>query len=231
MQITYGIFKAKVASQPALQSSPHGNATQYHLHTALDGSNGAGSDLWDSAVNVGTDDESDLLQYRLVSAYGHPIVQQLRALPPGFTELTGTDALPALDFLRCDVLTNTGSWQLSDVMDGSDTVEPAASLRQLLERAGTQNADVYAFGRTYTQNGAGIHDVHLNQGSTGSELSSNRIWQDGAVIVDFAGSGVSAYFTAFTQQLVPTDARGNPTTPSHPITDADGGSLVPQRVP
>jgi uncharacterized protein YukJ len=32
---------------------------------------------------------------------------------------------------------------------------------------------------------------------------------------------VTAFFTAFTQQLVPTDDFGNPVANAHPLTDAD----------
>src|SRR5262249_32298174 len=79
----------------------------------------------------------------------------------------------------------------------------------------------------------GIHDVHMNQGSSGSFLNNgrddhndhNEIWQDGAVIVDFGQPECSAYFTAFTQQMVPTDDLGNPEKQSHEIQDSDPGSL------
>jgi uncharacterized protein YukJ len=46
------------------------------------------------------------------------------------------------------------------------------------------------------------------------------------VIVDLGTAGVAAYFTAFTQQLVPTDSLGNPGTGAHEITDADPGTLA-----
>jgi uncharacterized protein YukJ len=38
----------------------------------------------------------------------------------------------------------------------------------------------------------------------------------------------AAYFTAFSQQNVPTDALGNPAMNSHGITDEDVGSIVQQ---
>lgn len=233
MALTYGFVKCKVAAEPVLQPSRHKNETQYHLHTKLRVAGDQGDEDWDSAVNVGTDDAGDLLQYRLVLDYQHPILQQLRAAPAGFSDLTTTGDLPALDFLRSDPLADTGTWQKSDVMDGSETLQPVASLLQLLEKAQSANADVYVFGRTYTTGGPGIHDVHMNQGSQGNDYLNNGvddhndhndIWQDGAVIVDFGGSQVGAYFTAFTQQLVPTDDLGNPEAGSHPITDADPGS-------
>jgi Uncharacterized conserved protein (DUF2278) len=143
--------------------------------------------------------------------------------------------LPALDFLRSNVLAETGHWRFSDVMDGSEDPEPVASLKKLLLRAKAKSANVYVFGRTYKTGGPGIHDVHMNQGSRGPRFAHtsgndhndhNDVWQDGAVLVDLGEDGWAGYFTAFTQQMVPTDALGNPVAHSHPIQDTDPGSLV-----
>ena len=74
----------------------------------------------------------------------------------------------------------------------------------------------------------------MNQGSTGSFVHEqgndkndpNDIWQDGAVLVDMGDGTWSGYFTAFTQQKVPTDPLGNPVGDAHEITDQDPGSLA-----
>jgi uncharacterized protein YukJ len=233
MAIVYGFVKCKLASGPKLQSSrgPGDNETQYHLHASL---TVAGSKKpWDTAVNVGTSDSDDLLRYKMVYDFHHAVAGTLKNAAGGFTDLTGKNALPALDFLRTDVLAGTGAWRDSDPMDGSEDAEPVASLARLLTKAHAQNADVYIFGRTYQGGDLGIHDVHMNQGSTGSFLNNkkdvkrdhNMTWQDGAVIVDFGEPEMSGYFTAFTQQLVPTDDLGNPNQNAHEIDDDDPGSL------
>jgi uncharacterized protein YukJ len=236
MSLTYGFVKCKIVSKPVLKSSRHKQEIQYHLHATLSVpvSGGGAPQKWDSAVNVGTNDADDLLRYRLVFDYHHPLLETLRAADAGFNDLTDTDALPALDFLRSNVLDETGSWRDSGVMDGSADPEPVASLKKLLTKAQTAKADVYIFGRAYTDGSHGVHDVHMNQGSSGSFLNNgkddhndhNQIWQDGAVIVDFGDTEATAYFTAFTQQMVPTDDLGNPEKDSHEIEDADDGSLA-----
>jgi uncharacterized protein YukJ len=107
-----------------------------------------------------------------------------------------------------------------------------ASLKRLLHQAKAQGADVFLFGRTYATGGPGIHDVHMNQGSRGSFLNNgaddhndhNDVWQDGAVLVNLGAGGWAGYFTAFTQQQVPTDNLGNPVADSHPVRDSDPGS-------
>ncbi len=237
MTLSYGFVKCRLVSEPVLKPSHRGHETQYHLHAQLRvATPGGGTQTWDTAINVGTNDADDLLQYRLVFDYHHPIRTTLAKAKPGFNDLTGSDALPALDFLRTDVLAETGPWRTSDVMDGSTHVEPVATLKRLLQRALTTSADVYLFGRTYLPPDKGIHDVHMNQGSSGSFLNNghddhndhNDVWQDGAVLVDFGQPEWAAYFTAFTQQRVPCDDLGNPTPDSHPIEDSDPGSLSGQ---
>ena len=214
MTLPYGFVKAKLTSDPHLKGARHRNEIQYHLHLSLS-VNGA---AWDVAINVGTNDADDLLKYKLVYDFRHPVIQKLAAAAPGAAqELTGTQQLPALDFIRSDLLGNTGAWRDSDVMDGSDVVEPVASVKRLLTRAHRDNLDVYVFGRFYSE-GDGIHDTHMNQGSTGSFIhrdgndhnDHNDIWQDGALFVDVGEPEWAAYFAAFDQQLVPTDDLGNP---------------------
>lgn len=236
MTLTCGFLKCKVVSDPTLQSTRRKHEIQYHIHATLrvqlsDGS----TEDWDTAINVGTNDSDDLLNYKLIFDFHHSIMATLQTAAPGFIDLTGTTTLPALDFLRSDVLKETGAWRPSDIMDGSEQVEPVASLTRLLGKAQANNLDVYVFGRKYVD-GLGVHDVHMNQGSTGSFLNNgvddhndhNDVWQDGAVFVDLGQGDMAAYMTAFTQQLVPTDQLGNPEAGSHPITIADDGSLVPK---
>lgn len=231
MSNKYGFVKGKVTSIKGMVPSRHHGSpeTQYHIHAII---KGKGKERWDTAANVGTDDSDDLLRYKIVYDFDHPIMKELRAAGPGLTELTGTTALPALDFLRSDVLSGTGPWRISDPMDGSVDVDPAAGLARLLKSAKTADADVYFFGRTYKSGGLGVHDIHMNQGSSGSFVNDgvsdgndhNDVWQDGAVIADF-GEKVAAYFTSFIQQFVPTDELGNTEGHGHEIDIADEDSL------
>jgi uncharacterized protein YukJ len=75
----------------------------------------------------------------------------------------------------------------------------------------------------------------MNQGSDSQRFwhkpgndhnDHNDTWQDGGVMVDFGADGWAAYFTAFTQQMVPTDNLGNPAANKHGMTDDDNGSLI-----
>jgi uncharacterized protein YukJ len=219
--LTYGYVKGRVVAISGLRASRRKNEIQYHLHAQLE----TNEDRWELAINVGTNDSDDLLKYRLVYDFHDAVTNELSHAASGFTDLTGHAALPALDFQRSTVLEETGDWRLSDVMDGTMFAEPAASLGRLLNKAQENGAPVYVFGRTFRDATPGIHDVHQNQGSTAPFLNDgvddhndhNDVWQDGAVLVDFGADGWAGYFTAFTKQLVPTDALGNPTAESHPV--------------
>jgi uncharacterized protein YukJ len=237
MKKDYGFVKCKLASDdvPLKSGAPdhRTHEVQYHLHPSLSVDDGSGgTDTWDSAINVGTNDSDDLLQYKIANDFHHAIITTLKAAPAGFNELTNTNALPALDFLRSDILAETGPWRLTDPMDGDESVEPVKSIKRLLIKAARTNADVYVFGRLYDHGGSGIHDVHMNQGSQGkhffndgSDKDGNLVWQDGGVLVDF-GTTWSAYFSVFMQQVVPTDDDGNPVSPNHSFSAADEGSLA-----
>lgn len=92
---------------------------------------------------MGTNDADDLLKYKLAFDFRHSILDSLKAEPLGSHPLTDQQALPAIDFQRSDFLDNTGKWRDSDVMDGSEGVEPAASLKRLLMRAKDAGSDVF----------------------------------------------------------------------------------------
>jgi uncharacterized protein YukJ len=216
MPLSYGFLKGKVIKGPRLQSKPHKKEIQYHLHVSIE-IDGA---PWDVAINVGTSDDDDALLYKFVFDFHHPLVETLKAASPGQTDLTGQSALPSLDFQRSDILADTGGWRRSDPMDGTDQIDPVATMKRLLLSAHSAGWTVYAFGRFY-DDGDGAHDIHMNQGSTGPTYRNNGgdppphwdgndVWQDGALIVDRGQQGFAAYFARFTQQVTPTDDRGNP---------------------
>ena len=58
----------------------------------------------------------------------------------------------------------------------------------------------------------GIHDIHMNQGDSGSEAAGNGTWHDGALFLQFTGDTTTwiAMFFRFTNQSTTTDDKGNP---------------------
>ena len=75
--------------------------------------------------------------------------------------------------------------------------------------------------------GNGIHDIHMNQGNSGSFARDNGVWQDGGLLVFFPSTGKwSAIFLKFQSQTWHTDDRtGDPITPDvvppRPTSDFD----------
>ena len=236
MALVYGFAKCKIASGARLRKSRRRDETQFHLVVSLDVPTGNGNQTWQAQINVGSDSSEDLLKYRLVFDFQHPIIATLRSQAAGFQDLKGQQALPALDFLRSDILAKTGKWRETDPMDGSQHAEPIPTMMRLMETAHTQGLDAYVFGHMFDDNGRGIHDIHMNQGSTGSLVNNSRdqnkdhneIWQDGAILVDLGDQKWAGYFTAFAAQIVPTDDLGNPVDGGHGIGDSDPGSLIGQ---
>jgi uncharacterized protein YukJ len=198
-----------------LKAARRPNEIQYHVHLTLALPEGD----WDVAINVGTNDADDLLKYKLVYDFHHPLTQALQEAAEGYSDLTGKNALPALDYMRSDVLAETGAWRVSDVMDGSEHGEPIPTILRLVEQAKSGALDLYVLGRRYINGGSGIHDTHMNQGSSGEHFlhrvdddsnDHNDIWQDGALLVNLGDPGWAAYFASFEKQTVPTDELGNP---------------------
>ena len=111
-------------------------------------------------------------------------------------------------------------------MDGSLAPEPVASIMRLLTNAKDDALTIYVFGRFYSQ-GDGIHDTHMNQGSSGRYLhrpgsgsrDQNDVWQDGALLVDLGTGRWAGYFAAFQNQSLPTDDLGNPQPAAKSVAD------------
>src|SRR5215475_13074818 len=90
MALKYGFLKCKIVSDTRLKSTKRRNEIQYHLHADCSVASQNGDEIWDAAINVGTDDADDLLRYRLAFNYSHAILSDLRNAPAGLTDLTGT---------------------------------------------------------------------------------------------------------------------------------------------
>ena len=81
------------------------------------------------------------------------------------------------------------------------------------------NVIVYGFGFLFQPKQDGLHETHMNQGNPrGRHWRENGAFQDGAVIIERAGS-FAALFTAFQTQCLPTDARGFPVRDATPLPE------------
>lgn len=222
-RLPYGVLKGRVASKPRSQTAlHHGQDVHYHLHAMI----AAGEQgTWDMAINVGTNSPDDVLRYRFVEPFTHAILSQFEGLSPGYKSLE-QEGLPALDFLRSDIIpggVSTLGVNTAIQDDNPEASQPYAQLARLLVEATQTQAPIYIFGHPYST-GLGIHDIHMNQGSTGSYTQRggrehNDVWEDGALLIQFPDRWV-ALFTAFAGQRLPTDDQtGNPLSDSQVIPE------------
>ncbi len=80
----------------------------------------------------------------------------------------------------------------------------------VLEQRLPQAVRIYILGEPYTT-GLGVHNVHLNQGDpVGPHQAEDGIWQDGAVIIQLAGGGVTIWQVKFNTQSLVTNNQGLP---------------------
>lgn len=85
-------------------------------------------------------------------------------------------------------------------------------LKTHLQSAQQNNWDICVWGNGYSDTSAeqtrnGIHDIHMNQGS--SDRAQNSIWHDGALVITDDKDIRFACFLAFITQCLTTDDQGN----------------------
>jgi hypothetical protein len=108
------------------------------------------------------------------------------------------------------------------------------------------DADIYAFGETWGPEdkrdkifgflpGNGIHDIHMNQVSSGKFQQDNGIYQDGGLMIHFPSRNqwVAAFFAFQSQSFHTDDIHGNPLSdvPGQPLPLPDVPGQPPETVP
>ena len=195
------------------------------------------------AVNVRSQQSPHDLLYRKQDPFAHPLRAQLVELADGLTDLRGDRPELALDYVRGDFV-ERGAMEVAPFQ----RVGPQNDLRDFIEPAieagiGDPNFRVYAFGEAWGPEpdnpdkyfgflpGRGIHDIHMNQGSTGRFANSNGPNQDGALVLhDGTADHWTAIYLAFQSQRWTTDAHGHPTdpevTPGRPPLEPTASSVL-----
>jgi uncharacterized protein YukJ len=201
----YGVLRAAVIDRRIeTTDTPH-----YQIRLRA-----AGAD-YRAAVNVRSQQSPPELLYLAVDAFAHPVLDLLRTLPDGFTELESHPGQPALDYIRGNL------FQRQD-MRPVPTAEPGPEndlgdfLDHYVRRAlGDTNARAYVFGQAWGPEpqadkifhfapGNGVHDVHMNQGNDGRFAGDDGVYQDGGLLLQFGDDWV-AIFLAFQSQAWHTD--------------------------
>jgi uncharacterized protein YukJ len=204
----YGVLAGRVVDHRAEggTDTPH-----YQIHLRSGGAD------FRVAVNVLSRQHPSELLYLADEAFSHPVVQDLLALPDGFTPLPSKPGEEALDYIRANLFDRqllrpepaTAPGPDNDLADKLDhyvqraAADPAARLYAFGQRWGPEPTRDKIFGFAP---GNGIHDIHMNQGNSPQFQQDDGVWQDGGLLAHYpAQDQWVAIFLAFQSQAWHTD--------------------------
>ncbi|TID19452.1 hypothetical protein E2P81_ATG06621 [Venturia nashicola] len=206
----YGVWVATPTLFTAERTgtSPHGTLT------FSDGTSKYGTTK--ANINVKSTTRDTRLVYWHNAQFTNAITDNLTSLAKGFTPLSDAATGSAgvrLDLLRGGLETLSSGKVLETNVTGANN-DIVDDLTTIFRNAISQKATIYLWGSQYVDSGkvAGIHDIHMNQGDTGSFKSDNGIWQDGSFMLKFPDGHFEAVLIAFAEQYTQTDDDGNPIT-------------------
>jgi uncharacterized protein YukJ len=230
----YGVLAggAVAKRREGKSDSPH-----YQIHLVDD----AGTD-YRIAVNALSQLAPSELLYVAVDDFRHPITETLPAAMSGWTALKSGPGVGGFDFVRGNLFDRAAMVALPADLPGVDN-DLADRLDHYVDRAiADPTVAVYVFGQRWGPEeqipdkifgfrpGNGVHDIHMNQGNSGSFQRDDGIWQDGGLLLRFATPEPhwAAVFLAFQSQSWHTDdATGHTLTDvPQPIPGADGDARL-----
>jgi len=181
----YSVLKAKVVdSRFASGANPH-----YQIKVVDD------EKEYRIAVNVRSQDGSDL-QYVLNSQWNHPIQDDLEQLELGLHGILSKPGGLALDYIRGNVVDPRLFITIPMNLPGPDN-DLNEKLDHYIQRAmADESAILYSFGEPWGPEnkrdkifgflpGAGIHNIHKNQGNNSNWANDDGVWQDGGLLFHF----------------------------------------------
>ncbi|MCB9704971.1 MAG: DUF2278 family protein [Myxococcales bacterium] len=219
----YGVFKGR----PIARILGEGQNPHYQVHAIDPASDGR------LAINVKSKVEPSELLYAIVEDLQHPLTARLRDLPQGFTPLASEPGGLALDYVRGGLVDRAQMvvMPFADAGPGDDLYDRLDAL--IIRAIGDGEAVLYAWGASWAGEaqkdkyfgfhpGAGVHDVHMNQGNAANFAGDDGTWQDGGLLLNIRRSDGrwlwTAVFLAFQSQSWKTDDHG------HTIAGDDAGA-------
>ncbi len=194
------------------------------------------------AINVKSVQQPFDLLYFVDDDFKHPITEQLIDLGDnffGFKNLPSKSGGMALDYIRGNLFDVNKMKPLPFNLPGPDN-DLNEIIDLFIKRAINSNeAVLYAFGEPWKPEskpdkifrfspGRGVHNIHMNQGSSGRFGRENGVWQDGGLLIHFPSRNqwIGAFF-AFQSQLFHTDdLTGNPLVPLDLISEVKAVRII-----
>jgi uncharacterized protein YukJ len=183
---SYGVLRGSAVDRRlGSGDNPH-----FQVHVVDD------DDHWRLAVNVESQLSPSELEFVVVDPFHHPVVDELRALARGFHVLESKPGGAALDFIRGNLFDPRDLKPLPFDVPGPDN-DLNEKVDHYVQRAmGDPDASLFAFGERWGPEpqrdkifgftpGGGVHDIHMNQGNSGSFTRDDGVWQDGALILNY----------------------------------------------
>jgi uncharacterized protein YukJ len=169
--------------------------------------------------------------YLVAEHFEHPLTEYLADIPIGFHELQRCPTAGGLDYIRGNLFDPLKMVPLPCNVPGADN-DLNDKLDAITQRAlADEAALIFAFGQEWGPEetpdkyfgfrpNRGVHDIHMNQGNSGSFTQDNGVWQDGGLLFHFPNQAQwVAIFLAFQSQAWHTDdGTGHPlsTSPTQP---------------
>ncbi|WP_310726684.1 DUF2278 family protein [Streptomyces sp. N2A] len=217
----YGVLACRAVErrrEGAPDETPH-----YQLHLT----DNAGTH-YRAAINVKSQQRPPDLLFVADDNFRHPLTGLLPAAGSGWQVLPSKPGTASLDFIRGNLFPPDAVRPLPPDLPGMDNDLEDMLDHHVARAIADANSEVYLFGERYGPEpsepdkvfgfrpGNGVHEIHMNQGSTGQFRPSNGVWQDGGLLLHFpAESRWVAVFLAFQSQAWHTDE-----TTGHPLTAA-----------
>jgi uncharacterized protein YukJ len=238
LEKSYGVLKGRAVERKMEleESSPH---FQVHIK--------ANQQDFRLAINVKSVQAPFDLLYFVNDNFKHPITDQLDKLNSGFNEIKPSDRKAggiALDYIRGNLFDVKQMKPLPFNKSGADN-DLNDLINLYIQRAiASPNAVIYAFGERFGPEnikdkifhflpGNGVHNMHMNQGSSGKFQQYNGVYQDGGLIIHFPARNqwVAVFFAFQSQSFHTDDVHGNPLpdVPGKPVPDVPG--TPPEKVP
>lgn len=229
----YGILKCRVVDSKMEREdkqSPH-----YQVHVKDDQYN------YRLAINVKSVKKPVDLLYFLNANFKHPITDELIKLDFGFHKIEKSEQKAggiALDYIRYNLFDVREMKPLPPDVDGDDNeLNDLNDLIDLYIQQALKSKDavIYAFGEPWGleheeaqsdkifgfKPGRGVHNIHMNQGSSGSFAKENGVYQDGALLIHFPSLNqwVAAFFAFQSQSFHTDNVTGDPlpNVPGQPV--------------
>ncbi len=170
-----------------------------------------------AAINVMSQESPSELLYAVIDGFAHPILDVCAARPEGWTALGPGPAGGGLDLIRGNLLDPTQLRPLAANVAGADNDLSDLLDLHVLRAIEDPDARLHVFGEPWFETsipdktfgfapGAGVHDVHMNQGNSARFAPDDGTWQDGGLLIHHPGQDRwIAVFLAFQSQAWHTD--------------------------